>query len=667
MNAGANLLSVDRQEQPETPSLLVMRATLSFLLSLVLFSVSWLPEPVIATTDVGFSPTLVSNQQTEAHQTLLDRAKTLFEIQEFDDALSLLADLIDNGPPPSLLQEAYFLQAAILRTMNKEQSAASIMEQLLDEFPTSPLAHETRLLLGQIYVSLEQLDHAQAVLQQVFDFSADPTIRQEALSQIRDVYIAQGNHVAAIQSALNEITLVDYPKRDELKTVIQDLILQAMDQSSLKNLIEAYPSRYPGDLATIRLIELHTAHGDEVLAERDIRAFLKHFPDHPYAQTAMALLQSFMHKIKINTHVIAAFLPFSGPLKTFGADSLNGIRLALEDGKAKLKTTTVGLVVKDTAAVDSTTLQYEITQGLKDFTPIAAIGPLLSREIQSIAHVADDYEIPILTPSATLLDVRRFGSYWFSTALTASLQVRQLVDYAMTQLGQTRFAIISPQTAYGREMSQLFTQAVEYFGGELIAVESYDEQATDIAQQIVRLKDRDLTKYGTIEKEKITKKKTRIIYTPGIDSIFVPGKPVKLALISSQLAFYDINVPLLGANSWHDPKIFRWARHGIDHGTFTDGFFLGSPDPSVQDFIQRYRARFGTDPSLFSVQAYDAAWLILDAIHKGAQSGTDVQEQFIRRHDLPTLNSFASFGSTGILNRKIYILQVNKGHFVQIN
>ncbi|GJL53557.1 MAG: hypothetical protein NPIRA02_06890 [Nitrospirales bacterium] len=650
-----------------------MRVTVLLLAGLFLVSEVWLPWSVRANSSDTPAPIIVAQQQSYSDQTLLDKAKTNFEIQEFDEALSTLESLIDRQPPPSILQEAYFLQAAILRTTNHEQSAASIMEQLLDEFPMSPLANETRLLLGQLYLTLEQPERALTVLQQVFNFAASPGIRQEALSQLREAYITQGQHVDAIKSALEEIALVDYEQRAALKSIIQDMILQAMDESSLHNLIEAYPDRYPGDLATIRLIELHTSHGDEVLAERDIRMFLQHFPEHPYAQTAMALLQSFMHKIKINTHVIAAFLPSSGPLKTFGTDSLNGIRLALEDGKQQLGLSSVGLVVKDTATTVNP-LRSEIEQVLNDFKPIAAIGPLLSREIQSIAYLADDYEVPMVTPSATLLDVRRFGSYWFSTALTATLQVRQLVDYAMNQLGHTRFCIIAPQTAYGREMSQLFTQAVEYFGGELIAVEQYSEEQTDVAEQIIRLKDTDLSLYGTLEEEKTSKKKRgkkkkkkKMIYTPGFDAIFVPGKPVNLALISSQLAFYDINTPLLGANSWHNPEIFRWARHGIDHGIFTDGFFLDSPDPSVHTFIERYRTRFGSAPSLFAVQAYDAAWLVLDAIRNGATSGTDVRKQFLLRHDLPALNSFASFGSTGVLNRKIYILQVDNGRFVQIH
>ena len=101
-------------------------------------------------------PILVAQQQDFSNQTLLDKAKTNFEIQEFDTALDALESLIEREPPSAILQEAYFLQAAILRTTNQESEAASIMEQLLDEFPMSPLANETRLLLGQLYLNLEK-------------------------------------------------------------------------------------------------------------------------------------------------------------------------------------------------------------------------------------------------------------------------------------------------------------------------------------------------------------------------------------------------------------------------------------------------------------------------------------------------------------------------------
>ena len=597
---------------------------------------------------------------------LLEKAKRLFESHKIEDALTALDEFIEQGPPPPQLQEAYFLQAAALRMNNQERQAASTLEQLLDEFPVAPLGNEARLLLSELYVTLEEPERATVVLKQVLDFSSDPSVRRDALRQIRDIDIARGQNLAALHNVLKEMALVSYAERLELKGVVQELILQQLDESSLEEVIEAYPTRYPGDLATIRLIELHTARGDEVLAERDIRSFVKQFPNHPYAQTAMALLQSFMNKIKVHSHVIAALLPFSGPMKAFGTDSLNGIRMALDDSKARLGLKSVGLMVKDTASRISP-LKYELTQIIDEFKPIATIGPLLSREIQEVANLADEFEVPIVTPSATLLNMRQFGMYWFSTALTSSLQAYELVKYAMTELGYKRFCVIFPQSAYGREFSQLFSHAVESAGGEIIAIESYTEDQTDIADQILRLKEKDLTLHGSTETVKTSKGGKRIIYTPGFDAVFLPSQPVHIASIAAQLAFYDINVPLFGGNSWHNPELFHWARNGVDGSIFTDGLFLESPDPGVQDFAQRYRARFRSEPSLFSVQAYDAAWLVLDAIRNGARSGPDVREQLVRRHDLPALSGLASFGSDGILHRKVYIIKVAKGKFVRID
>jgi len=645
-------------------------------------------EPVLSQSLIpSADPPTSSVLPAISDRLLLDKAKRLFESQQFEKALAALEEFIEQGPPPTQLQEAYFLKAAALHMTSQEREAASSLEQLLDEFPASPLANEARLLLAGLYVTLKEPERAARVLKNVLNFSSDPTVRRDALRQMREVQVAQGETLHAVHTALEEMTLVSHAGRLELKSAIQDLILQHLDEPSLEELIEAYPNQYPGDLATIRLIELHTARGNEVLAERDIRSFVKQFPHHPYAQTAMALLQSFINKTKVFPHVMAAFLPLSGSMKTFGIDSLNGIRMALDDSKTRFGLNSVGLVVKDTASIPSP-LRYEFAQTIHEFNPIAIIGPLLSREIQTVANFADEHKVPIVTPSATLLNVRQFGSYWFSTALTSSLQAYPLVQYVMRQLQFKRFCIIHPQTAYGREFSHLFSQAVEEAGGEIIAVENYTEDETDISTQILRLKQKDLALYGTMETigsletmesvegmestetmepEETTTEEERTVYIPGFDAVFLPGKPVHVASISAQLAFYDINVMLLGPNSWHSLELFRWTRQSLNGSIFTDGLFLESPDPSVQDFAQRYRTRFGSEPSIFSVQAYDAAWVILDTLRKGAKSGPEIREQLVRRHDLPALSGFASFGSDGILHRKIYIIQVTNRRFIRID
>jgi len=596
----------------------------------------------------------------------LEQAKALVEAGTSTKAVEILEELIDSVPPAAVLQEAYLLQATALRQAKHIPEALSVLQQLLEEFPYSPVTNSARILLAEL--SIETKDYTQALSQLylALDYTTDQTSRRTVLQLIRQAEQENGNPLGAVKAALNEMMLVDPSERLELEQITQALILQNMDEEALQELIEGYATRYPGDIATIRLIELHTSRGDEVLAERDIRSFLKRFPTHPYAQTAMALLQSFISKIKVHPHILGVALPFSGPMKPYGTDLLNGIRLALDIAKEQWGLSSVGLVVKDTTTLTAP-LRVEIQQLLDEFRPQAVIGPLLSREIRSLAHLPDDYDTPFLTPSSTLLNVRQYGSYWFNTAMTSSVQAKRLVEYAILKLGYHRFCIIYPKTAYGRELADMFAKEVIHSGGEVIAVEEYTEAQTDIGEQLRRIKAKDLEQYGLEETEETRTGEERLVYTPGFDAVFLPGQPVHLAIIAAQLAFFDMNVPILGGNSWHNPELFRWAKQDLNGSIFVDGFFLNSPDPSVQMFIQRYRNQFHKEPSLFAVQAYDAATVVLETIRKGAQSGKDVWDQLVRRSDLPALSGFASFSSAGILNRRLYLLEVNNRTFTQLN
>ena len=396
----------------------------------------------------------------QVHKTL-EQAKAQLEAGQTTRALETVEELIDSLPPPDVLQHAYFLQATILQHDGQIADALNVMRQLLEEFPFSPITNSARILTAELYSRNQEYSQALTQLYQALDYATDQELRRTLFQHIRQAELDNRNPLGAVKAALNEMMLVAPFERLELEQLTQTLVLQQLDEESLQELIEGYATRYPGDLATIRLIELHTSRGDEVLAERDIRGFLKRFPMHPYAQTAMALLQSFISKIKVHTHVLGVALPFSGPMKPYGTDLLNGIRLAMDIAKEQWRLSSVGLVVKDTTTLTAP-LRVEMQQLLNEFQPRAVIGPLLSRDIRSLGHLPDDYATPFITPSSTLLNVRQYGSYWFSTAMTSSVQAKRLVEYAITELGYSRFCIIYPKTAYGRELATMFNKEVVY-------------------------------------------------------------------------------------------------------------------------------------------------------------------------------------------------------------
>ena len=394
----------------------------SLLTRLILMSVSVSLCP--ATTVAQLSPAHVIEEQTVAQlppahmieEQTLAHIRVYLEQERGDAALELIEPFLDRVPPPALIDHFTFLYAVALHMEGDDNQAIVILEQFLEEYQDSLLTREAQLRLGALYIASRQPKRAIAVLSRTLNLSPDDATRREAQHQLRRAYELQGNDHLAIRTALTQMGQAGEAERRDLLDAINSLILHTTDERTLARILETFPAAYPGDLALIRLIELHTAQDDAILAERDIRVFLHQFPKHAYARTATALLQSFIARIKAHRQVIAVVLPFSGTMKPFGTDAFNGVRLAMEQ-EGFSGSNAIGLVVKDSTR-PPTQLGREVMQLIEEFNPIALIGPLLAQEVQHLAELPDRAAVPFLTPTATLPNIQRLGRYWFSTAMT---------------------------------------------------------------------------------------------------------------------------------------------------------------------------------------------------------------------------------------------------------
>jgi ABC-type branched-subunit amino acid transport system substrate-binding protein len=613
---------------------------------------------------------------TATGQSALDQAKRLIDSEQPEAAAVMLRRFIESGPAPDLLDDAYLLMAAAMFGMKEQAETIRYVNQLMGEFPTSDLVDRAKLLLAKTHARAGNLDLALPLLSEVRSLSADPSIKRDALRLTGEFQAQKKDFLRAIQAWLDEMPLDAGEQARETEGQIRELVNEKLDVPTLVRVRDTYPKTFPGDLASIKLIELHTASGDDHLVERDLRLFLSRFPNHPYAAKAADLQSVVRTKFKSHPYSIAAIFPMSGKLAPFGTEVLNGIQLALERSRDGGETPSIGLIVKDTEA-DRAAFLDELSSVLSDDRPLAVIGPLLSKNLPVMAEMAERTRIPLITPSATVSNLRRFGTYVFSTALTYGHQAKRVADYAIRDQHYKRVAILYPDSAYGRDLARLFAQEIRQQDGEVITSEAYKEGDTDFRAVIGKLKAEDLKKYGLevpIENDpakaatkQTGKKNKRILYSPGFDAVFIPGRSLDVGLLAAQLAFYDITVPLLGANGWNTPDFARVADRSIEGSVFVDGFFADSSSPVVQEFVERYRKRFQATPSLFAAQGYDAARLAVEAIKRGATSGEAVRDYLMMQHDLPALSGPSGFSPDGTLNRRVFLIQVKQGKFVPLD
>jgi ABC-type branched-subunit amino acid transport system substrate-binding protein/predicted negative regulator of RcsB-dependent stress response len=603
----------------------------------------------------------------------LTQAKRLLDAGQPEEATTILRRFLATSPKPDLLDDTYLLLGAALHDTKEYPEALKYLQQLQREFPDSEVSDRGKLMQARVHASMGNVDLALPILVSIRTLSKDDTAKLEALHLSGELYVQKREPVRAIQAWLDEMALAPDDQAEEIHTRISELINGQLDRKSLDRIQELYSRTFPGDLASIRLIELYVARGEDHQASRQIQQFLNRFPTHPYAAKASDLLGTLQVRLKSHQFVLAAVLPLSGKVAPFSNEVLAGIQLAIELTKDRATGLSVGLIVKDYESERSTFLD-DLSRLLTDDHPIAVIGPLLSKSLPVMAELAERTKIPLITPTATIPNVRRLGGYVFSTAITYSMQAKRIAAYATGEQGYRRFCILYPETIYGRELARLFAQEIQQHDGEIIAMESYKEGETDFNAQLKRMKAEDLKKYGLsipVDPTKTTGRQTKldkkVLYTPGFDAIFIPGRAQEAGLIAAQINFHDMKVPFLGANGWNSPDFARTADQSIDGAIFVDGFFVDSPNPNVQDFVDRYKKRFQTTPTLFAMQGYDAAKLVLEAIRRGATSGEAVRDYLMTQRDLPTMVGPASFGPEGTLNRPLFLIQVKRGRFTQLD
>jgi branched-chain amino acid transport system substrate-binding protein len=603
----------------------------------------------------------------------LKQAKRLIDAGQAEEAITTLRRFLATSPKPELLDDTYLLLGAALHNTKQYVDALKYLRQLQTEFPDSEVTERGKLMQARVHAAMGNLDLALPILTGLRNLSKDDSTKREALRLSGDFYAQKKDATRAIQAWLDEVALGTDDQAEDVRTRIRDLASETSDKKALDQIRDTFPRSFPGDLASLRLIDLYVARGEEHQAIRQIQQFLMNFPTHPQAEKTSELLTTLQAKLKSNQFFIAAVLPLSGKLAPFAGEVLSGIQLAVEANRDRAGNASVGLIVKDLES-DYASFLDDFSELLNNDRPLAVIGPLLSKNLPVMAELAERAHIPLITPAATLPNVRRLGNYVFSTALTYQLQAKRIASYAIKEQGFRRFCILHPDTTYGRELARLFAQEVRQHEGEVIAVESYKEGEADVSAQLKRMKAEDLKRYGLsvpLDQTKLTGKLTKldkkIFYTPGFDAIFIPGRAADAGIITSQLNFHDMKVPFLGTNGWNSQDFARTDDSSIDGAVFVDGFFVDSPMPTVQDFVARYKKRFHTNPTLFAIQGYDAAKLVLDAVRQGASSGESVHEQLLTQPDLSSLAGPAAFGPDGTLNRPLFLIQIKKGRFQQVN
>ncbi len=329
----------------------------------------------------------------------------------------------------------------------------------------------------------------------------------------------------------------------------------------------------------------------------------------------------------------------SGPGAAYGEAITNGFKLAQKEINKKGEVN-IELVTEDSAGKQEQALTAA-QKLMSDDDIVALLGPTLSTEMNVVGPEADLNGIPIMGTSTTAVGIPQIGDYVFRNSLPESLAIPASIKKAVDKFDVKKVAIL-----YGND--DVFTKSgfdtmkkeAEKKGLEVLAIETFQKGQSDYNAQ--------LTKIKGLKPDLIL---CSALYNEG-------------AVIMDQARKMGINVPFVGGNGFNSPQVIDIA------GKASEGLIVATPwfgekdDPKVQDFVKKYEAEYGKKPDQFAAQAYDALYIMAEALKNAGEADRDeLRDALAEIKDLDGVLGKFSFDKEGDVVMDPTVLIIKDGKF----
>ncbi len=337
----------------------------------------------------------------------------------------------------------------------------------------------------------------------------------------------------------------------------------------------------------------------------------------------------------------------------------DGALLALDEANAQggVAGYKINVIVLDDGT--ATAGQYDPAQAatnarkmVADSSVVAAIGPQMSGSGKAMSPILSQGNLAIVTPSSTnpdITDPKFAGQYrpagkaiYFRTVTTDAFQGPNMANYFIDTLKVKSVYVLDDSGAYGVGIADAFQRQAEKRGIKVLGRDQLNPKEADYATVLTKIKalNPDALYYGGVAQAGV--------------------KVVKQS--------YDIMPKMIraGGDGVYGAEILKGAGFPSAEGFYAT---IAAPNllenPDAKPWVERFAKKYGQQPENYSITAYDAALVILDAVKRVADSGKEVNRANVRdaiqTSKAKTLQGEVSFDENGdITNREVSVFQIKK-------
>lgn len=329
--------------------------------------------------------------------------------------------------------------------------------------------------------------------------------------------------------------------------------------------------------------------------------------------------------------------PLTGPTAFVGEWIKQGLDLAYSE-LPKEEQSQIVLVYEDDMCNGQqavTAMQKLVNIDAIDFV----IGPTCNAAIIPTQDFMRESGAVYLTTGVITEKAAAAGDHHFTLQPRIKDLMKKLASHAYKVDGMRAMSIFYLDDEFGVESSQFFERYFTELGGKIVAKERFAPKDTDYRTQITKLKQHK------------------------VDGIFMMSYGPFLVNQLKQMDELKLKSQLYGPVPVQDAKLLQAA------GKLAEGLTYPYPQETTKsqkqiEFEERYKAKFGIQPELYSTIAYDTFNILHQIIGQCGKDKTCAKNNLITLQNYQGVGGVLSFDEEGIGKRSIIIKQVKNEKFV---
>ena len=334
--------------------------------------------------------------------------------------------------------------------------------------------------------------------------------------------------------------------------------------------------------------------------------------------------------------------PISGEASTYGISTRNGENLAVEEWNAKggVLGKEIKLIFRDDKG-DPAEAATVWTKLIDQDKVVAIVGTAMSKCSLAAAPICQAKKIPMIAPASTNPMVTDCGDYIFRACFIDPFQGIVGANFAYYDLGVRKAGVIFDiGNDYTKGLSEFFRDQFINLGGKIVGFESHPTGATDFKAQLTNL------------------------IKAGVELIYIPDYYSDAALIMKQARELGFKGYFLGSDGWDSPDLVKIGGDAVEGGFFTNHFSKDDQRPEVQEFVKKYKEKFGQDPEALASLAYDAMNITLTAIQNAGSTDGAMIKEALKNIEFNGVTGFITFDENRNPVKSVVILEIKNGQQV---